>query len=116
LGSVYQRIRQASDTNGRPLLSFRDGSETLFGAPIFISPSLGVVGGSIGLSSELIWGDLSAFHIRMSKPVISRSINSSIVNIESGRALYTCRARVDSVYLDPSSGASPAIVIATVTA
>lgn len=117
--SVVQRLRQIEDNSGRPILRASDGDRQvrLFGAPIYTSPSLPVVGGSIGGNSVLLLGDMSQFHIRMSKPVMSRSINQSgTKGIEYGQALFACRARVDSVYIDSSSGNSPSIICATVTA
>lgn len=114
--SVYQRIRAAVDTSGRPLINVQDGTETLLGRPLYISPSLPVVGGSIGLNSVIIFGDLSQFHIRMSKITMAKSINSTTTDITTGRALFTARAKVDSVLTDFSLGANPGIVVATVIA
>jgi HK97 family phage major capsid protein len=114
--SVYQRIRAATDTSGRPLINVQDGTETLLGRPLYISPSLPAVGGSIGLNSVIIFGSLDQFHIRMSKIVMAKSINSTTTDITTGRALFTARAKVDSVLTDFSLGANPGIVVATVIA
>jgi HK97 family phage major capsid protein len=114
---VYQRIRQATDNSGRPLLHIGgNDEEVLFGKPIYVSPSLPVVGGSLALNSVLLFGDLQQYHVRMSKPLMTRNIQSATKGIEFGQALYSCRARVDAVYIDASSGVSPSIIAATVTA
>jgi len=116
--SVVQRLRQVQDSSGRNLLRLNDGDSQvrLFGAPIYTSPSLPTVGGSLGLNSELLLGDWSQFRIRMSKPIITRSINSATKDITLGQALFSCRAKVSAVYQDASSGVSPSIIAATVTA
>jgi len=114
--SVYQRIRASVDSSGRPLLSVKDDTETLLGKPVYICPSLGVVGGSPAVNSTLIFGDLSHFHIRCSRPIVSRLINSSTTDITSGRALYVARIRMDSALFDPSGGSAPPIIQATITA
>jgi hypothetical protein len=114
--SVYQRVRSAVDLNGRPLLNVKDDEEQLMGKPIYISPSLGVLGGSIPLNSTIVFGDLGHFHIRCSRPTVQRVLNSSIADITQGKALYVARIRMDSALLDPSGGNFPPLVAATVTA
>jgi HK97 family phage major capsid protein len=113
--SVMQRLRASTDSSGRPLLSIEHERATLFSKPIFICPSLGVAGGSPLASSNLIWGDLSHFHIRCSRPTVSRIINSSTTDITSGRALYVARIRMDSALFDPSGGSAPPLVSVTIT-
>lgn len=114
--SVYQRLRQTTDNSGRPLLRIGEDTETLFSKPVYVTPSLPAVGGSLGLNSVVIFGDLGSFHIRMSKPQIQVSYNSAIADITQGRALLISRARLDSIYLDASSGNSPALTASTVIA
>ena len=113
---VYERCRAAVDLQGRPLINIVDDRETLFGKPIYISPTLVNPGGSLALQSTIIFGDFSAFHIRVSKPTLQRVINSSIADITSGRSLYVARIKMDSALFDPSSGSAPPIVSATVVA
>jgi HK97 family phage major capsid protein len=113
--SVYQRLRKTTDPLGRPILDMIDDREMLLGKKIFISPSLGVVGGSPAQNSTVIFGDLSYFHIRCSAPTMQRAINTPGF-IETGQALYVARIRMDSQYLDPSNGATPPITSATIQA
>lgn len=113
---VLQRLRLATDDSHRPLLSVSDGEEFLMGKRIRVCPSLGAVGGSLALTSTIIFGDLSYFHVRCSRPVLQRSINSSINSITSGEALYVARLRADAALFDPSGGTAPPIISCTVAA
>jgi HK97 family phage major capsid protein len=113
--SVYERVRNSTDNNGRPILDFLEDRETILGRPVYISPTLGQVGGSLALNSTIVFGDLSHFLIRCSKPTIARELNSATKGIEFGEALYVGRMRMDSVLFDPSSGSAPPVVISTVT-
>lgn len=111
--SVYERIRQAVDTNGRPLIHIQEDTETILGKPVYVTPSLGALGGSLALNSTIIFGDLSAFKIRVSHPSLQRAINVPGF-AEAGQAMYIGRVRADSAYFDPSNGAAPPIISATV--
>jgi len=66
-------------------------------------------------NSSLIWGDLSAFHIRCSRATLQRAINAANT-IEYGKVLYIARIRMDSALFDPSGGSAPPLVNATITA
>lgn len=108
--AVYQKIRNAVDNMGRPLIDMEGDSERLLGKPLYVSPSM-----SNALSSEgagvLIFGDLDHFHVRVSKPWFMRAINeASIADITQGKCLYTARIKMDSAYFDPSAGGSSPIV------
>jgi HK97 family phage major capsid protein len=113
--SVHNRLRLATDSSNRPLLSIVEDREELMSKPIFICPSLPAVGGSLGLNSQIVFGDLSAFKIRCSRPTLMRSINGSVSDISQGKALYIARIRCDSAYFDPSNNIAPAVVVATIT-
>jgi len=113
--SVYERVRNAVDNQGRPILDFLEDREVILGKPVYISPTLGQVGGSLALNSTIVFGDLSHFIVRCSKPTIARELNSATKGIEFGEALYVGRMRMDSVLFDPSSGSAPPVVISTVT-
>jgi HK97 family phage major capsid protein len=116
--SVYERVRNAVDNQGRPLLDFVDDKETILGKPVYITPSLGAVGGSLALNSTIVFGDLSHYVIRTSKPTLQRSINTLAADVTRGEALYIARIRADAAVFDPSSGSTgyPPIITATVTA
>ena len=114
--SVYQRVRAAVDTSGRPLLNVVDDQERLLGKPLYVSPSMGVVGGSPAADSTLAFGDFSNLHLRCSRPTLQRSINSTVSDITQGKALFIGRMRFDSAYLDPSGGTFAPITTAEVLA
>jgi len=113
--SVYQRVRQAVDANGRPLINLENDRETILSKPVYVTPSLGEVGGSLALNSNILFGDLSAFKIRCSAASLTRETNTPGF-IETGRALFVARIRMDSALFDPSNGAAPPITNTTVLA
>jgi HK97 family phage major capsid protein len=117
--SVYQAIRNAVDGNGRPLIAVsKDDTETLFGKPVYISPSLpGIINNanaSLAQNGALLFGDLGHFHVRCSRPTIQRVLNSTVFDITKGLVGYVGRVRMDSALFDPSGGAAPPIVSAVV--
>jgi HK97 family phage major capsid protein len=114
--TVLERIREATDSQNRPLINVVDGENILAGFPIHICPALGVVGGSLGLNSSVIFGDLSHFHVRCSKPTIQRVTNSANT-IEYGKILYVARIRMDSILFNPAGiSSSQPVVAAQITA
>jgi len=114
--SVHERLRLAVDNSGRPLLNVENDTETLMGKRIITLPSLGPVGGSLALNSTLIFGDLSHFNIRCSKATLQRTINQSVHGVDVGEALYIGRIRMDSALFDPSNGAAPPVITASIVA
>ncbi|MGA2482144.1 MAG: phage major capsid protein [Candidatus Acidiferrales bacterium] len=115
--SVYKLIRKATDRiQNRPLLSVERDEEVLLGKPVLISPSLDVnptFNPSLA-QNQLIFGDLSHFHVRLSELVINRSIEG-VGLIEKGLALYQGLMRADSWLADPSVGDMPPIIYATIS-
>jgi HK97 family phage major capsid protein len=88
--SVYQRVRNATDNSGRPLLDFSKDKEVLMGKPVYISPSLPnvIIGSpSIAQSGVILFGDLSHFRIRCSRPTIQRCLEQGITDITKGETL-----------------------------
>jgi HK97 family phage major capsid protein len=119
---TYQRVRNSTDNNGRPLLDIlfdgfpsADGSAwpAILGRPVYICPS--IAGDLSASNSTIVFGDLDHFHIRCSRPTVAREVNASIKDITQGLALYVGRVRMDSALFDPSSGSAPPLVTATVT-
>ena len=112
---VYQRIRQAVDGAGRPLLSIQDDTETLLGKPLYVSPSAQSSRRchSLGFGA-LIFGDLDHFHIRVSRPTLQRTTQQIGTDVTKGEALYIARIRMDSALFDPSAGSAPPLVWAEV--
>jgi len=114
--SVWQRCKLAVDSQNRPLLDLESGdSGTILGRPVNISPTLGPVGGSIGLNSTIIFGDFSAYHLRLSTPTLVRKTQLPGY-VEYGKSIYVAMVRGDGVYLDPSNNSAPPLVSATVVA
>ena len=76
--AVFIRLLNAVDTSNRPLIDVVDGTMRLRGKPIYVSPSMSNVYTSEGFG-VLIFGDLSAFHVRVSKPWFQRKINGTFL-------------------------------------
>jgi len=112
--AAYQQIRNATDNNGRPLLSVENDKEILMGKPVYFCPSLPDYNASLGTQhpgSFCVFGDLSHFIVRLSNMYLRRSIQASGY-IEYGLALYPAIMRADSVLFDPTSGTNPPVVAA----
>lgn len=109
--TVYQKIRNSRDNSGRPLLHIDDDNETLLGKPVWLCPSLPLVGGSPSQFGTLLFGDLSAFHIRVTRPTLQR-FSERYADFYQRAAI--ARVRMDSAYFDPSGGSAPPILSASV--
>jgi HK97 family phage major capsid protein len=103
--ATYKLVRQATDSNGRPLIDIDDDAETILGKRVLISPSMPTGSGSKGI----VFGDLSHFVVRLSKMAIQRTEERA----DYAQWVYRGRMRVDSAVFDPTSGAVPPIVYAT---
>ncbi len=101
--SVYKKVRNAQDAQGRPLLDVERDGEYLLGKRVLVSPSLETI--SLG-TEKLIFGDCSRFYVRLSPMVINRCVEAPGF-AEKGLALYQGLQRVDSWYCDASGGAVP---------
>jgi len=110
----YKMVRRAQDNQGRPLLSVHDDDETIFGYPVYLSPSLATPFTSIGFVGNAIFGDLSAIIVKTSRPTVKRVVQSSIADITQGKSAYIFRCRADAVYLDLSGGKNPPLVMGSV--
>ena len=69
---AYKFLRNAVDSQNRPLLNVERDSETLLGKPVLICPSLANLYASIGIQGALIFGDLASIVIRCSRPAVQR--------------------------------------------
>jgi HK97 family phage major capsid protein len=111
--TAYKMLRNATDNQGRPLISVEDDDEELLGKPVFVSPSLSSSPTFFSLGVGIVlFGDLSHIVIRASRPGVQRSIQLSQADITKGQALFIGRARADATLFDPSSGSTPPIVMA----
>ena len=108
-------LRAAVDSQNRPLLDVQQEQEILMGKPIYECPSLSTSFTSIGAVGALIFGDLSHFIVRASRPTLQRTIQSGQSDITQGQALFIARMRADGVYFDPSGGAFPPLVMAAIS-
>jgi HK97 family phage major capsid protein len=105
---TYQLVRQATDGNGRPLISIKKDKEVILGKPVYVSPSIPYAAGSTGI----VFGDLSQYFVRLSGLSLVRATQLP-GQIEYGKALFTGRMRADAKVVDPSAGSVPPIVYAT---
>lgn len=112
----YQKIREARDSQDRPLLSVHDDTETLFGKRVLISPDMAGPGGSPAVLGEILFGDFSHFVVRLSAISAQRTMQTSTVpgTISVGEMLWNFRVRYDSTVFDASNGAAPPIVSAVI--
>lgn len=110
---AYKLVRAAVDNQGRPLLNIERDGEVLFGKPVYVSPSLGILA-SIGVTGAIIFGDLGHIVVRSSRPAIQRAIQLGQADITKGECLYIGRARCDATLFDPSNGVFPPVILATV--
>ena len=67
--SVWQRLRQSVDSQGRPLLDLQDDKK-LLSKPIHINNDLPSLGST---NSVLYFVDWNAMRIRVSRPIIRRA-------------------------------------------
>lgn len=112
--TTYKQVLQTTDNQGRPLLQIIKDKETIFGKPVYVSPSMPIFQGSASLPGNkiIVFGDLSHYVVRASQLRIQRAIQAAGY-VEKGKAIYTGALRVDAVYFDPSGGVTPPIVFAT---
>jgi HK97 family phage major capsid protein len=112
---AYQLVRNATDNQNRPLLTFENDRELLMGKPVLISPSLPNYNASLGTQaagSFCVFGDLSHLYVRISKMVVKRQWQLPGY-VEKGQALYTGIMRADAKLVDPTGGVTPPIVCAS---
>lgn len=109
--TVYEQIRKAKDLNNRPLLSVLKDKEVLMGKPIYVSPSMPSTAGSQGI----VFGDLSHYVVHVSQMTMTRNLQLPGY-VENGQGFYTAHMRADAAVIDPTAGAKPPIVFATLHA
>ncbi len=108
--TLYLQARKAIDSASRPLINIENDREMIFGKPVLISPTMSSTAGSKGI----IFGDLSHFVVRLSGMQIVRTIQTAGAgSVTYGACSYKGRMRADSTVFDPSGGATPPIVYAT---
>jgi HK97 family phage major capsid protein len=101
----YQLIRKAKDASGRPLLSFEDGSETLMGKKVLVSPSM-----SSGPLSKFVLANLSQYVVRVATDSVRVQVANQVPGYaEQGTSLLYSFMRVDAKLIAPAASVSPAI-------
>jgi HK97 family phage major capsid protein len=111
--TTYLKARKSIDANSRPLISIERDEEKILGKPVLISPSMPSAAGSKGI----VFGDLGHFVVRLSGMEIARTTQTiGAGSATYGEASYKGRMRADSAVFDPSGGATPPIVYATLHA
>jgi HK97 family phage major capsid protein len=106
--TIYEQFRNATDNQGRPLLTFEVDKMICMGKPVYICPSL------LGASHNgIVFGDLSHMFVRTSKLTIQpkRQLPGYV---ENGLCLYTGYMRSDAKVIDPTNGGTPPIIYAAV--
>jgi len=112
--AVEKLIRNAKDSNNRPLFPTSDGVLQVFGKPVYVCPSLPLYNPSLGTQapgSFCVFGDLSHYVVHASA-VLQRRFTQSPGLIEFGKVRFHSLILVDAVLNDPTSGASAPIVSA----
>jgi HK97 family phage major capsid protein len=115
---VEQQIRNAKDSNNRPLFPTSDGVLQVFGKPLYVCPSLPLYNPSLGTQaagSFCVFGDLSHYVVHASA-VLQRRFTQSPGLIEYGKVRFHSLVLVDAVVNDPTDGASAPIVSARLKA
>jgi len=112
--TVYQRLRSAVDSQGRPLIDIASDKEKMLGKEIYISNDLPNLGTA---NSTLYFGDFGHYRIRTSRPTLQRVVNSSLAGMDASRGEcgYIGRMFADAAVFDPSGGTNPPIVSALIT-
>lgn len=105
-------LANAQDSSNRPLIDVQAGYRTLMGKPIYICPSLSGSASPIA-PGKIIFGDLSHFVVHSSSMMIRRSIQLPGY-VENAKARYMGLLMVDSIVFDPTNGAVPPIIYATI--
>jgi HK97 family phage major capsid protein len=116
--AVEKQIRNAKDSNNRPLFPTSDGVLQIFGKPVHVCPSLPNYNASLGTQkagSFCVFGDLSHYVVHASA-VLQRRFTQSPGLIEYGKVRFHSLILVDAVVNDPTSGASAPIVSARLKA
>jgi HK97 family phage major capsid protein len=90
------------------LLDIVGDEERILGKRVLISPSIPSAAGSMGI----VFGDLSRLVVRLSHLLVRRATETSS-GIEYLKADYVATMRADSAVMDPTAGATPPIVYAT---
>jgi len=106
--ATYKLVLNAKDSSNRPLFPLANDELRILGKPVYVCPSLPSAGGSKGI----VFGDLGAYYVHSSSLFIRRRLQYPGL-VEFGKVAWTGLQMVDAIVDDPTSGAMPPIVYAT---
>jgi HK97 family phage major capsid protein len=106
--ATYKLVLNAKDSSNRPLFPLEDGVLKILGKPVYVSPTM-PSGSNV---KGIVFGDLGAYFVHSSSLFIRRRLNMPGI-VEFGKAAYIGLQIVDAVLDDPTSGALPPVVFAT---
>jgi HK97 family phage major capsid protein len=102
---VYQLLRKAKDTAGRPLLNVANDTETLMGKKVLVSPSM-----SSGASAKFVLSNLSQYVVRVCTDSVRVQVANQVPGYaEQGTSLLYSFMRVDAKLIAPAASVSPAV-------
>jgi HK97 family phage major capsid protein len=102
---VYQLIRKAKDTAGRPLLNVANDTETLMGKRVLVSPSM-----SSGASAKFVFANLSQYVVRVATDSVRVQVANQVPGYaEQGTSLLYSFMRVDAKLITPAASVTPAV-------
>jgi len=107
--ATYKLVRNAVDGAQRPLISLDAvGQPSILGRPVYISPTM-----PSGASSKaILFGDFSAYYVHSSSLLLRRRTQYPGL-VEYGKVAFTALQWVDAKVDDPTDGALPPLVYAT---
>jgi HK97 family phage major capsid protein len=102
---VYQLLRKAQDSSGRPLLSYEDGTESLMGRKVLVSPSM-----ASGSSAKFAFANLSQYVVRVATDSVRVQVANQLPGYaEQGTSLLYSFMRVDAKLIAPAASVTPAV-------
>jgi HK97 family phage major capsid protein len=106
--ATYKIVLNAKDAQGQPIFPLVDDQLQILGKPVYVCPSMPSAAGSKGI----VFGDLGAYFVHSSSLYIRRRMQYPGL-VEFGKVAFTGLQMVDAIVDDPTSGALPPIVYAT---
>jgi HK97 family phage major capsid protein len=106
--ATYKMVLNAKDAQGQPIFPLVNDELRILGKPVYVCPSMPSAAGSKGI----VFGDLGAYYVHSSSLYIRRRLQYPGL-VEFGKVAYTGLQIVDAIVDDPTNGALPPIVYAT---
>lgn len=106
--ATYKLVLNAKDAQGQPIFPLVNDELRILGKPVYVCPSMPSAAGSKGI----VFGDLGAYYVHSSSLYIRRRTQYPGL-VEFGKVAWTGLQMVDAIVDDPTNGALPPIVYAT---